>query len=467
MDSTFDNVVGPLNAALGSRWLSRAHTTPVRGRESGALSLYVVVLALIACVNGASGLEIRVAPEPPRQCIDVVVLALRGEPPFAYTVILLQGGRRISKLIGMTDDVSVSWPADVPAGTEVQFEVEQTDGIRVQSELYVVRATPDTSCIDDSDDFFPSSSTTTTILPQTPSVTTTASPPPPPSISSSADTPASPAVGDSDSSHLSTTTNSDTEQSTTRVTNHFPTGHLSDSVAHPPSLSPSDPSQLTSTAAPPPSTGSSATRLLGGTTPRLTSSGGPLSAPTDSITASPHTSNPLQKKLVAGLVAAGSVVLTVLLGVLWWRHRYRTQRLSGSRRGLSNDIDEKTRSSGPGAHSTDTAASPHETAELSNGTYHESLQATSIGKREREDRWGDTTILQRPLPALPSLSAEPGSIGGAFPSIPVPPAVNRVVYEMDGGIRLAGGPMDEDHDDEPRDQNGILTIALPPPYQRY
>ncbi|RPD75770.1 hypothetical protein L226DRAFT_387472 [Lentinus tigrinus ALCF2SS1-7] len=400
------------------------------------------------------------------------------------------------------------WNTNVPAGTSVQFQVHDRDGTAIPPS-YVVQSSADDSCLDSSGNPpLPSSATPKTLSTSTPSETNSQG-------SGTTTTTSSSPPGTSGSGQLSIHSTSTSTQDATSST--LPTGDSSaSSSTSPDSTSPdstSPDSTIPPTSKPPmiPSESSG----LGSTTikssdPSVSYTSSSLTSYPPSSTATQSTSKPtLSIAAIVGIAVATAVVVLAMFGVLCWYRRRMTQShriprssvekpydigtspsslLDMSSKRLLNqnltplaavtDDDPPSSSLNHSVAGTDpegtvihihgheldslaaqaATASPGATAHpidvftLSSrvGSMEKSSHATNDPSNNHHSRQGTPAASQR----SPSDTATSPRESRDEPLVEWQ---GPAVYELDGGIRLAGGPP------------GSLGNGdvLPPPYQTY
>ncbi|KAI0767809.1 hypothetical protein C8Q74DRAFT_1370512 [Fomes fomentarius] len=416
-----------------------------------------------------------------------------GSPPFRYSVFTEPQGskHRTEHALGTTTDNEVTWNVNVVAGTQVFFQVQSSDGGTIQLGGRFVKSSDDDTCLDD----VPSPSSEPTFI------TSTIIRPTDVTSSSTSNSP--PQTSDDPRTSF-TTTRSDTE--TTAAT------HVSTFTTHDSSRNPSpSTSQAESPSAPrvsrsldpssaadsnPSSTSGEATILSTGSNPVVTvTSGSPL----------PPSSHSSKVGLVVGVITA--VTITALLCIVYWSYLRRKRRIVEIKSQSSQITDTSRVSSTPGIeiadeqfhslvpHTHTSGSAPPERPQLDSafevavppGVVNiivapaaqpsKNISCTHSGSAASEEKLEQQgTREPGPVPRTLPLPPSETSINHES-AVHAPPSQGtgveneatdggaHFVYEMDGGVRLAGGPSDEyPHE---RESTEGFVFALPPPYQRY
>ncbi|KAI0752334.1 hypothetical protein C8Q80DRAFT_1117806 [Daedaleopsis nitida] len=501
------------------------HTT-IKCTRSNTLTFppYGIVFVFCLLVDIATALELRVSPDEPRQCFPVALVAEDGTPPYELSVLIASrtGGRATTSSLGTSDDIGVvRWTVDVPVSSLVMFRVEDAQGDVFDSDQVPVEEGVDDSCVNGSNEEDPS---------PTPTETTTATRsrhpvPPVASSSSPSSTRSSATVADTSS----TTTVSPSMTNTSALSQPSPSinpSTISAASIHRsgPGTSPrgSDASSGVTQAG---STTSPATA-----TPATTASPTSLIPPIPTLEQSTNGTRPHSPNvMIVAPVAAGAVI--VLLGVLGMLYRIRRKRRSrrqdeGPYLGDSDcdgekEIGRSSRTGSPFSPPDERAASqrassppcadttvvhltslssqlPEKSALraeevdvdrlhaytpqpyiASPNTHANSEEArpceeklAGVNEAALSRRLEPTTPESSPV-VIPALLSPPSSstsrdLGGIVDGGTYAAVGPRVLYEMDGGVRLAGGHPEEGLGD-PTALSGPegITVMLPPPYQRY
>ncbi|RDX52234.1 hypothetical protein OH76DRAFT_200118 [Lentinus brumalis] len=461
-----------------------------RRRFGGAGNTHRLTMVLLSFIfiTPVDAVQIRV-PGGVQQCHAAALAFLQGTPPYDINIVQDSGDPLLQ--VRQTQN-TLLWLANAAAGTRVDVEVSDDDGGVADLSL-VVDSSDDDSCLDSSGDSV-SSTTPSTSPGPSPSYTST------PATSSTFVTTST--TFDATSSRLSVTA-----QSSAR-TSSGPTSEGSSSS-----------SLLLST--------SSSERTTPSTTSAIASSIGVTLLPSSSASAQLARKSGLGTAAVAGISAVSAAVALSILGVLYWRcMRYRAERrrrndTTAESLGAhpfetpssSSDSSTKASKKHHSVNSPPTSllidggrrpSTDNQTMRTSGSEMMQSNSVVHIHTHELDSVAAQPTILgrfamsqtveahalhgrtasndkslsshgvpstdhpvredvpagPRPSPsdiALPSWSNQDGSRsqGG-----------DQFVYEIDGGVRLAGGhPGDiAGCDEEPPP---MATFTLPPPYQRY
>ncbi|KAI0696772.1 hypothetical protein C8T65DRAFT_755948 [Cerioporus squamosus] len=443
-------------------------------------------------IASVSALEI-LAPGGVQQCNTATLAIFQGTPP--YDITIAPGRARTVRI--RQNQFSLQWKVDVAAGTTVQFHVLDDDGASADLSLDV-ESSIDDSCLHSSGD--PPPSTTPSATPTSPDVTST-----------STSTPSTSPVPTSVT--MSSSSGGEDTQSTLQQTSA-----LTSAMSSSPLLPISTPTNT--------SAAKTSTFTVSVTAPPIsltTASPMSLTPPSSSTTPPSGLQSRLSTAAIAGISAAIATIAVALLGMLCWRCiSWRTQRRRAAellvRNRSAHPLDTTSSSQSDASHKVVAKPDIVKVALPSlamDGARMSSSHRQSMSTAHPEPSPSDS-VLHIHTRELDSVAAQP-TVSGPVATSQIVGAVNvtasshkipasqgvqstdhpakadvaaasqpspsdlaplpredgngsctdrggQVVHELDGGVRLAGGPPDMVHDDE--EPLPMATSTLPPPYRR-
>ncbi|KAI0752389.1 hypothetical protein C8Q80DRAFT_448946 [Daedaleopsis nitida] len=107
------------------------------------------LLILVLSSNPTVAMTLRVSPHLPHQCGNVTLTAAHGTPPLLFLLLVYNGSEAASGpttlVLGRTTVADrLSWIVDLPGPMRIQFQVNDSNGTTVQSDINLIAPGSDT-----------------------------------------------------------------------------------------------------------------------------------------------------------------------------------------------------------------------------------------------------------------------------------------------------------------------------------